>query len=89
MHPTGVLTISYVYRGFMTHKDSFRNEDTIGNGEVQWMTAGSGIMHRKTAGGRLQGTALAESSAKDKMAPPAYRSIKNSEIVEIGQIGAN
>jgi redox-sensitive bicupin YhaK (pirin superfamily) len=38
MHPhRGIETISYVYRGFMTHKDSLGNEDTIGDGEVQWM----------------------------------------------------
>ena len=48
MHPhRGIETISYVYRGFMTHKDSLGNEDTIGDGEVQWMTAGSGIMHEE------------------------------------------
>ena len=48
MHPhRGIETISYVYRGFMTHKDSLGNEDTIGEGEVQWMTAGSGIMHEE------------------------------------------
>ncbi|HHU90850.1 MAG TPA: pirin family protein [Clostridiaceae bacterium] len=87
MHPhRGIETISYVYRGFMTHKDSLGNEDTIGNGEVQWMTAGSGIMHEEKlpASERLLGVQLwLNLPAKDKMAPPAYRSIKNSEIVEI------
>ncbi|NLZ92658.1 MAG: pirin family protein, partial [Firmicutes bacterium] len=87
MHPhRGIETISYVYHGFMTHKDSFGNEDTIGNGEVQWMTAGSGIMHeeRLPASERLLGVQLwLNIPAKDKMAPPAYRSIKNSEIEEI------
>ena len=48
MHPhRGIETISYVYRGYMTHKDSLGNEDTIGEGEVQWMTAGSGILHEE------------------------------------------
>lgn len=48
IHPhIGIETISYVYRGFMTHKDSLGNEDTIGDGEVQWMTAGSGIVHEE------------------------------------------
>ena len=87
MHPhRGIETISYVYHGFMTHKDSLGNEDTIGNGEVQWMTAGSGIMHEEKlpASERLLGVQLwLNLPAKDKMAPPAYRSIKNSEIVEI------
>ena len=88
MHPhRGIETISYVYQGFMTHKDSLGNEDTIGNGEVQWMTAGSGILHEEKlpASERMLGVQLwLNLSAKDKMVPPAYRSIKNSEIEEIG-----
>ncbi len=87
MHPhRGIETISYVYRGYMTHKDSLGNEDTIGDGEVQWMTAGSGIMHEEKlpAADRLLGVQLwLNLPAKDKMAPPAYHSIKNSEIEEI------
>ncbi|NLI58220.1 hypothetical protein B9R14_07790 [Acetivibrio saccincola] len=87
MHPhRGIETISYVYRGFMTHRDSLGNEDTIGNGEVQWMTAGSGIMHEEKlpATDRLLGVQLwLNLPAKDKMVPPAYHSIKNSEIEEI------
>ena len=87
MHPhRGIETISYVYRGFMTHRDSLGNEDTIGDGEVQWMTAGSGILHeeRLPAAERLLGVQLwLNLPAEDKMAPPAYRSIKNSEIQEV------
>jgi len=87
MHPhRGIETISYVYRGFMTHKDSLGNEDTIGDGEVQWMTAGSGIMHEEKlpAAERMLGVQLwLNLPAKDKMVPPAYRSIKNAEIEEI------
>ena len=87
MHPhRGIETISYVYRGSMTHRDSLGNEDTIGDGEVQWMTAGSGIMHEEKlpAAERMLGVQLwLNLPAKDKMVPPAYRSIKNSEIEEI------
>jgi redox-sensitive bicupin YhaK (pirin superfamily) len=87
MHPhRGIETISYVYRGFMTHKDSLGNEDTIGDGEVQWMTAGSGILHEEKlpAAERMLGVQLwLNLPAKDKMVPPAYHSIKNSEIEEI------
>ncbi len=87
MHPhRGIETISYVYRGFMTHKDSLGNEDTIGNGEVQWMTAGSGILHEEKlpASERLLGVQLwLNLPAKDKMVPPAYHSIKYSDIKEI------
>ncbi len=87
LHPhRGIETISYVYRGYMTHKDSLGNEDTIGEGEVQWMTAGSGIMHEEKlpAAERLLGVQLwLNLPAKDKMVSPAYHSIKNSEIEEI------
>ena len=87
LHPhRGIETISYVYRGYMTHKDSLGNEDTIGEGEVQWMTAGSGILHEEKlpAAERLLGVQLwLNLPAKNKMVPPAYHSIKNSEIEEI------
>lgn len=87
MHPhRGIETISYVYRGKMTHRDSLGNEDTISDGEVQWMTAGSGILHEEKlpASERMLGVQLwLNLPAKDKMVPPAYRSIKNSEIQEI------
>lgn len=86
MHPhRGIETISYVYRGQMTHRDSLGNTDTIGDGEVQWMTAGSGILHEEKlpASERMLGVQLwLNLPAKDKMAPPAYHSIKNSEIRE-------
>lgn len=87
LHPhRGIETISYVYRGRMTHRDSLGHEDTIGDGEVQWMTAGSGIKHeeRLPASDRLLGVQLwLNMAAHDKMAPPAYHSIKNQAIEEI------
>lgn len=87
MHPhRGIETISYVYHGKMTHRDSLGNEDTIAEGEVQWMTAGSGILHEEKlpASRRLLGIQLwLNLPAKDKMVSPAYHSIKNSEIEEI------
>ena len=87
LHPhRGIETISYVYRGQMTHRDSLGNEDTIGDGEVQWMTAGSGIMHeeRLPASERLLGVQLwLNLPEKDKMIAPAYNSIKRSQIQEI------
>lgn len=87
MHPhRGIETISYVYSGEMTHRDSLGNTDTIGDREVQWMTAGSGILHEEKlpASERMLGVQLwLNLPAKDKMVPPAYRSIKNSEIEEI------
>lgn len=87
MHPhRGIETVSYVYRGRMTHRDSLDHEDTIGDGEVQWMTAGSGIMHEEMLppSDRMLGVQLwLNMPAKDKMALPAYHSIKNHEIPEI------
>jgi redox-sensitive bicupin YhaK (pirin superfamily) len=87
MHPhRGIETISYLYHGQMTHRDSLGNEDTIGDGEVQWMTAGSGILHEEKlpASERLLGVQLwLNLPAKDKMVPPAYQSIKNAKIHEI------
>lgn len=87
LHPhRGIETISYIYRGKMTHKDSLGNEDTIGDGEVQWMTAGSGILHEEKlpAADRLLGVQLwLNLPASQKMVSPGYRSIKNSEIKEI------
>ena len=75
MHPhRGIETISYVYKGKMSHKDSLGNEDTIGDGEVQWMTAGSGILHEENlpASERLLGVQLwLNLPAKNKMVPPA------------------
>ena len=87
MHPhRGIETISYVYRGHMTHRDSLGHEDTIGDGEVQWMTAGSGIKHEETlpASPRLLGVQLwLNLSSKDKMVPPHYHAIKDKDIQEI------
>ena len=87
MHPhRGIETISYVAQGQMKHRDSLGSEDTISSGEVQWMTAGSGILHEETlpASERMLGVQLwLNLPAKDKMVPPAYHSIKNSQIEEI------
>ena len=87
MHPhRGIETISYVYRGKMTHKDSLGNADTIGDGEVQWMTAGSGILHEEMlpASERMIGVQLwLNLPAANKMTEPAYHSVKNSAIEEI------
>ena len=87
MHPhRGIETISYVCKGQMIHRDSLGNEDSIADGEVQWMTAGSGIMHEEKlpASERMLGVQLwLNLPAKDKMAAPAYHSIKNTAIEEI------
>lgn len=87
MHPhRGIETISLIVKGNMVHKDSLGNQDQITDGEVQWMTAGSGILHEETlpASERLLGLQLwLNMPAKDKMSPPEYHSIKKDEIEEI------
>lgn len=86
-HPhRGIETISYLSSGAMTHRDSLGNEDTITSGEVQWMTAGSGILHeeRLPATPRMLGVQLwLNLPAERKMSKPHYRAIKREEIEEI------
>ncbi len=80
-HPhRGIETITYLLRGDVAHGDSLGNEGVIGPGEVQWMTAGSGIIHQEMpegdADGRMGGFQLwANLPAADKMMDPRYRSI--------------
>lgn len=87
IHPhRGIETISLISQGNMVHKDSLGNEDAISDGEVQWMTAGSGIMHEEMlpASERMLGVQLwLNMPKKDKMAPPAYHAIKKEDIEEI------
>lgn len=86
-HPhRGIETISYVWQGKMKHKDNLGFEDTVEDGEVQWMTAGSGIIHEEQlpASERMLGVQLwLNLPAKDKMTKPAYRSIKRDQIPEV------
>ncbi len=87
LHPhRGIETISWIVRGNMVHRDSLGNEEAISDGEVQWMTAGSGIMHEEKlpASERMLGVQLwLNLPAKEKMAPPEYRSIRKEEIRQI------
>lgn len=87
MHPhRGIETISLIVKGNMVHKDSLGNEDGITDGEVQWMTAGSGILHEEKlpASDKLLGVQLwLNMPRKYKMASPEYHSIKKEEIKEI------
>ena len=87
MHPhRGIETVSLISKGNMMHRDSLGNEDTISDGEVQWMTAGSGILHEEMLppSDRMLGIQLwLNMPAKDKMAKPEYHSIKKEAIEEI------
>lgn len=56
----GIETISYLYKGKMVHKDTLGNKDAIGDGKIQWLNAGSGILHEEQvpASDRLLGVQL-------------------------------
>jgi hypothetical protein len=85
-HPhRGIETITYVLTGTVDHGDSLGNSGTIGAGDVQWMTAGSGIIHQEMpkgdAGGRMHGFQLwANLPAALKMTPPRYQDIESGAI---------
>jgi redox-sensitive bicupin YhaK (pirin superfamily) len=88
-HPhRGIETITYVLAGDVEHGDSLGNRGSLGAGDVQWMTAGSGIMHqempRGDAQGRMHGFQLwANLPASLKMTAPRYQDIKSAEIPEV------
>jgi len=84
-HPhRGFETITYMLEGHMEHQDHMGNVGDLQSGDVQWMTAGAGIIHSempKQEEGRMRGFQVwLNLPAKDKMQPPSYRDIKGSEI---------
>ncbi len=85
-HPhRGIETITYVLAGTVDHGDSMGNKGTITSGDVQWMTAGSGIIHQEMPkgdhAGRMHGFQLwANLPADLKMTPPRYQDVKSREI---------
>ncbi|MFM1525347.1 MULTISPECIES: pirin family protein [Helcococcus] len=87
LHPhRGIETISYLYKGKMVHKDTLGNEDAIGDGQIQWMNSGSGILHEEQvpASDRLLGVQLwLNLPKKNKMSSPTYHNIGNDQIYEI------
>jgi redox-sensitive bicupin YhaK (pirin superfamily) len=88
-HPhRGIETITYVLAGEVEHGDSLGNRGKMGAGDVQWMTAGSGILHqempRGDAAGRMHGFQLwANLPAALKMTNPRYQDISSAEIPEV------
>ena len=88
-HPhRGIETITYVTKGDVEHGDSLGNEGIISTGDVQWMTAGSGIIHQEMPKGDPQGAMhgfqlWANLPASQKMMPPRYRGITADEIPEV------
>lgn len=88
-HPhRGIETITYVLRGKVAHADSMGNGGAINPGDVQWMTAGSGIIHQEMpagdSDGRMWGFQLwANLPASHKMMPPRYRNVDAATIPEV------
>jgi quercetin 2,3-dioxygenase len=88
-HPhRGIETITYVLTGTVEHGDSLGNRGSLGSGDVQWMTAGRGIMHqempRGDAEGRMHGFQLwANLPSALKMTAPRYQDIKGPDIPEV------
>jgi redox-sensitive bicupin YhaK (pirin superfamily) len=89
-HPhRGIETITYVLYGKVAHGDSMGNEGVILSGDVQWMTAGSGIIHQEMPKGRDDGMMWgfqlwANLPASHKMMEPRYRDVKSQQIPEVG-----
>lgn len=85
-HPhRGIITVTYLLRGAVEHGDSLGNKGIIQAGELQWMTAGSGIIHQEMPigdeQGRLEGFQLwINLPARFKMVPPAYRQVGAQDI---------
>src|SRR4051794_15985536 len=88
-HPhRGIETITYVLAGSVDHGDSLGNTGTLGAGDVQWMTAGSGILHqempRGDASGRMHGFQLwANLPSSLKMTDPRYQDVAGKDIPEV------
>lgn len=88
-HPhRGIETITYVLAGSVDHADSLGNHGSLGPGSVQWMTAGSGILHQEMpkgdAAGRMHGFQLwANLPASLKMSNPRYQDISGQDIPEL------
>ncbi|HCY84088.1 MAG TPA: hypothetical protein DHV36_03025 [Desulfobacteraceae bacterium] len=88
-HPhRGIETITYVLKGDVEHGDSLGNKGVISSGDVQWMTAGSGIIHQEMpkgdANGAMHGFQLwANLPADQKMIPPKYRDIRTGQVPEV------
>lgn len=92
VHPhRGFETVTIAYKGSVAHHDSAGNSGVIGQGDVQWMTAASGILHKEyheenfsKAGGDFQMVQLwVNLPAKDKMSAPKYQGITNGQMKKV------
>jgi len=88
-HPhRGIETITYILSGTVEHGDSLGNQGSLGAGDIQWMTAGRGILHQEMpkgdANGQMHGFQLwANLPAAHKMTAPRYQDVQATDIPEI------
>jgi redox-sensitive bicupin YhaK (pirin superfamily) len=88
-HPhRGIETITYVLAGDVEHGDSLGNRGSLGAGDVQWMTAGSGILHQEMPKGdpqgRMHGFQLwSNLPASLKMTRPRYQDVQGKDVPEV------
>jgi redox-sensitive bicupin YhaK (pirin superfamily) len=88
LHPhRGIETVTYILKGEVRHRDTLGNSGSIRAGDVQWMSAGRGIMHEEMPQVRPEGIAgfqlWVNLPAKLKMSPPRYQDIRSDQIPEI------
>jgi redox-sensitive bicupin YhaK (pirin superfamily) len=88
LHPhRGIETVTYMLRGGVDHRDSIGNSGSIGPGDIQWMTAGGGIMHEEMPQVRPEGIdgfqLWVNLPARLKMTQPRYQGILAAEIPEV------
>jgi len=93
MHPhRGIETVTYMISGAVDHRDSIGNAGTIEGGDIQWMTAGGGIMHEEMphrSDGVMEGFQLwVNLPARLKMTTPRYQNVPSDQIPEIETEGA-
>lgn len=93
LHPhRGIETVTYLLSGAVRHKDTLGNSGEIRAGDVQWMTAGRGIMHEEMPQVRPEGVAgfqlWVNLPAKLKMTAPRYQEINAAEIPEVTRAGS-
>ncbi|XP_044498094.1 pirin-like protein [Mangifera indica] len=90
-HPhRGFETVTYMLQGRITHQDFAGHKGTIQTGDVQWMTAGRGIIHSEMAAGEGVQWGLQlwiNLSAKDKMIEPRYQEIRSEDIKQVEKDG--
>jgi hypothetical protein len=91
-HPhRGIETVTIVRKGEIRHRDSLGHHGTIGGGDIQWMTSGSGILHEEMPQVRPEGIGGLQLwlnvPAREKMNQPKYRDLRGDRLAEVEAVG--